>query len=177
MESIAKDSASLVLLLFPVLLDESVECDGDDFSHGELGLCCIDFGVPEGVWVDVADRCLRGHGYAPGLGGWLRYLWLVNDRDVIDIARNTGLSPGAVRRAKDHLFIREHQLDDGIRRFDADPEIANAWRRMETGTHRAEDIDLINHERFESILMQRYGQPYRCAHLAANSCGFPSPID
>ena len=84
---------------------------------------------------------------------------------------------GAVRRAKDHLFINVHQLDDGVRPFDADLEIVNAWRCLEEGTHLQSDIDLINHERFESILMERYGLPYRRAHTAANGCGFQSPID
>jgi hypothetical protein len=96
---------------------------------------------------------------------------------VDEIAENTGLSRGAVDRAYRHLFLDSHQLDDGLRRFDADPEIVNAWNRMRNGTHTTADIDLVNHERFEAILMQRYGQPYRCAHAAANACGFQSPID
>jgi hypothetical protein len=96
---------------------------------------------------------------------------------VDEIAQNTGLSRGAVDRAYRHLFLDRHQLDDGLRRFDADPEIVNVWNRMRNGTHTSADIDLINHERFEAILMNRYGQPYRCAHATANACGFQSPID
>lgn len=96
---------------------------------------------------------------------------------VDEIAQNTGLSRGAVDRAYRHLFLDQHQLDDGLRRFDADPEIVNAWNRMRNGNHTSADIDLINHERFEAILMNRYGQPYRCAHATANACGFQSPID
>lgn len=96
---------------------------------------------------------------------------------VDEIAQNSGLSRGAVDRAYRHFFLDQHQLDDGLRRFDADPEIVNAWNRMRNGTHTSADIDLVNHERFEAILMNRYGQPYRCAHAAANACGFQSPID
>jgi len=96
---------------------------------------------------------------------------------VDEIAQNTGLSRGAVDSAYRHLFLDQHQLDDGLRRFDADPEIVNAWNRMRNGTHTSADIDLINHERFEAILMNRYGQPYRCAHATANACGFQSPVD
>jgi hypothetical protein len=47
--------------------------------------------------------------------------------DVITIARHTGMRASWIARIKAHLFSRTHRLDDGVRRFDADPLIVNAW--------------------------------------------------
>jgi hypothetical protein len=75
------------------------------------------------------------------------------------------------------VFNRSHQLDDGVRRFDADPEIANAWRRMENGSHTPKDIDLMNHELFESKFEGIHKTDYRTAHDAANRSGRKSGLE
>ena len=43
----------------------------------------------------------------------------------------------------------------GVKRFDADPEIADAWYRLTNGTYNQNDIDLLNHEYFESDVYKR----------------------
>ena len=55
--------------------------------------------------------------------------------DVAIISENIGWSEARVSRIKDHVFFKEHQLDSGVRRFDADRDIFNAWDRLTTGDH------------------------------------------
>jgi hypothetical protein len=62
-------------------------------------------------------------------------------------------------------------LDDGIRKFDPDPDIAIAWKRMENGSFNQNDIDLLNHELFESKFEGIYKTNYRTAHDAALESG------
>ncbi len=109
--------------------------------------------------------------------------------DVEAIAQNTGLPERMIRRVKNHVFVEEHWLDRYVEigepatmsRFDANPDISDAWRRLEGGTHTPEDIDLLFHEFAESVYMswlQRNGQPpsYTQSHEAANQL-FPSPLE
>ena len=69
------------------------------------------------------------------------------------------------------MFNNTHQLDDGVRRFDSDPDIADAWDRMRTGDHTPEDLRLLEHEYFESRFEGIHGTDYRTAHDAANRSG------
>jgi hypothetical protein len=87
--------------------------------------------------------------------------------DVAQIARNTGMRPSQVARIKDHVFNRTHHLGRGMGRFDPDPEIAAAWRRLQAGTHTADDIGRLGHELFESRVERIFRVPYRAAHEAA----------
>jgi len=91
--------------------------------------------------------------------------------DVPTIAANTGLPEFQVNRIKDHVFNNDHILDDGVRRFDADPMIANAWNRLTDGTQTPRDMDLLSHELFESKFEGIFGTDYRTAHEAANRSG------
>jgi hypothetical protein len=77
---------------------------------------------------------------------------------------------------KDHVFSKKHKLDDGLRRFDADPEIANAWNRLRQGTHTEADLKLLEHELFEARFEGIFGTDYRTAHDAANRSGRPSGL-
>ena len=97
--------------------------------------------------------------------------------DIQAIARNTSINETRIARIKDHLFNRTHQLDGTIRRFDADPEIANAWRRLEAGTHTPKDVQLLAHELFESKFEGIFKTDYRTAHGAANRSGRPSGLE
>ena len=45
---------------------------------------------------------------------------------VTIIAQNTGMPEWKISRIKEHVFSNEHILDSGVKRFDADPEIADA---------------------------------------------------
>jgi len=91
--------------------------------------------------------------------------------DVSQIAENTGMSVADVTNIKNHLFFNEHQLDEGVRRFDADPEIANAWSRLKQGDFVPSDIDLLEHELYELNHERANGTDYRTAHNAALAAG------
>ncbi len=91
--------------------------------------------------------------------------------DIASIARNSGMSEAQVGRVRDHLFFKEHRLDDGLRRFDADPSIANAWARLQQGDHVASDIALLKHELFESRFEGIFKTDYRTAHNATLRSG------
>ncbi|MEO0826904.1 MAG: RHS repeat-associated core domain-containing protein, partial [Cyanobacteria bacterium J06642_9] len=91
--------------------------------------------------------------------------------DVTSIARNTGFPERRIQRIKDHLFNNQHQLDSGISYFDPDPDIADAWGRLQNGTHNLEDIRLLNHEYFESRFEGIFRTDYRTAHNATNRSG------
>jgi hypothetical protein len=100
-----------------------------------------------------------------------------SETDVSSISKNTGISESRIARIKQHVFEKTHSLDDGIRRFDADPEIANAWRRLENGTHQPADIQLLDHELFESRFEGIFKTDYRTSHGAANRSGRPSGLE
>jgi hypothetical protein len=91
--------------------------------------------------------------------------------DVAQIAKHVGWREARVQRIKEHVFQKSHRLDDGVRRFDADPEIANAWDRMIAGDHVSSDIDLMKHEYFESRFESLFMSEYRVAHNAAIKSG------
>lgn len=87
-----------------------------------------------------------------------------NTTDVGKIAENIGWSESRVARIKEHVFFKEHQLDSGLQRFDADPDMFNAWNRLETGDFVKSDIDLLRHEIFESKFEGVFKTNYRTAH-------------
>jgi len=74
----------------------------------------------------------------------------INTADISKIAQGTGMPEWKISRIKEHVFSNEHILDSGVKRFDADPEIADAWYRLTNGTFNENDIDLLNREYFES---------------------------
>ncbi|MHA6916154.1 hypothetical protein ACQUJO_23925, partial [Ralstonia pseudosolanacearum] len=91
--------------------------------------------------------------------------------DVAAISENIGWTQSRVARVKDHVFFKEHQLDYGVGKFDADPAIANAWNRLSKGDHVKSDIDLLRHEIFESRFEGIFKTDYRTAHDAAERAG------
>jgi hypothetical protein len=96
--------------------------------------------------------------------------------DIQSIAQNTGLKEFQVMRVKNHLFLDDtHQLSTRVGQFDADLDIANAWRRMEVGTHTFDDIKLFKHEYFESKFEKIFQTSYENAHNAAQK-RYPSPL-
>jgi len=104
--------------------------------------------------------------------------------DVADIAANTGIKPQNIQKVKDHLFVNNHLLDRYVDQgvpatlgqFDSDISIAQAWNRLQTGTHTADDIQLLRHETAEAWYMKRHGPGYNAAHNAAQD-RFPAPAD
>jgi hypothetical protein len=90
--------------------------------------------------------------------------------DVARISRNTGLSESWVRRVKDHVFNRQHSLPGGrVGRFDPDPEMVAAWRRLEAGTHTPLDVNRLRHEFFESRFEGIFRTDWPTAHTAAEA--------
>jgi hypothetical protein len=97
--------------------------------------------------------------------------------DVVAIARHTGIRAAWIARIKEHLFYRTHRLDDGVRRFDADPLIVNAWQRLQEGTHTPRDVKLLEHELFEAKFEGIFQTDYRVAHEATNRSGRLSGLE
>ncbi len=99
------------------------------------------------------------------------------ETDVANIAKNTGISESKIARIKDHLFSQKHILDDGLRIFDADPEIANAWNRLEKGNFTGKDLQVLEHEYFESRLEKLFRTNYRTSYDAVNRSGRKSGLE
>jgi hypothetical protein len=100
------------------------------------------------------------------------------DRDVDLISENTGIPREDVAAVKKHLMEDEHPLtnyDDPtgppiMSRFDADPDIAEAWIRMADGRATPEDLALLRHETAELDYMRDHpGATYSEAHQHANT--------
>ena len=97
--------------------------------------------------------------------------------DVVAIARHTSIREAWIARIKKHLFYRTHRLDDGVRRFDADPLLVNAWQRLQEGTHTPRDVQLLEHELFEAKFEGIFQTDYRVAHEATNRSGRLSGLE
>ncbi|WP_197993453.1 hypothetical protein, partial [Trichormus variabilis] len=94
-----------------------------------------------------------------------------NTDDVSEIALHTGWAEFRIRRIKNHVFYRQHQLDDRFDYFDPDPDIADAWFRLQQGNYLAEDLRLLEHEYFESRFEVIFNTDYRTAHHATIRSG------
>jgi hypothetical protein len=100
-----------------------------------------------------------------------------NIRDNPDaevIARNGGLTEAEAEQVRQHIFFEEHPLRDdegGIAhgRYDASPDMAEAWLRLRSGRQLPEDMALLEHELAESNYYRDHpGATYEQAHTAAN---------
>src|SRR4030095_8610280 len=88
--------------------------------------------------------------------------------DAVAIAFYTSMRVLWSARIKAHHFYRTHRLDDGVRRFDTDPLIVNAWQRLREGRPTPKDVQLLEHEIFESRFEGIFRTDYRTAHEATN---------
>jgi hypothetical protein len=94
--------------------------------------------------------------------------------DVTKIAKNTGMPEAKISRIKDHLFYdKTHILPREGRtgRFSPDHEIAAAWERLTAGDFIENDIQLLEHEYFESRFEKIFKTNYDVAH---DKTQFPS---
>ncbi|WP_157163350.1 toxin glutamine deamidase domain-containing protein [Nocardia aobensis] len=93
---------------------------------------------------------------------------------------SVGFTEHEIGQVKQHLFEEEHKLsvfdDNGNvvghenRRFDADPDIAEAWMRLSRGEPLPADIKLLEHELAESNYLREHPDAsYREAHAHANT--------
>ncbi len=92
-----------------------------------------------------------------------------NRSDVKKISENTGFTYDQVMLIKNYLFIDEHDLGDGVHRFDESFEIAESWKRLAFDpTHiKPHDITLMNHELLEMRLVND-GLSQSEAHIVAS---------
>lgn len=89
--------------------------------------------------------------------------------DAIRIAQNTGFRAQDIQAIKDYIFVEEHDLVDGHRRFYEDYEMAQSWQRLIEGRNIQErDIVLLNHEFLERELVL-FGYFQQEAHEKAES--------
>src|SRR5436190_23251059 len=108
-----------------------------------------------------------------------------SNTDVVSISKNTGIPEYRIQRVKEHLFFNEHTLSGGkVGRFDPYIEIADSWERLRAGSFVQQDLDLLNHEYFESRFEALYRTDYTTAHNAAvlsgrdwNPDGFVSTLE
>lgn len=100
-----------------------------------------------------------------------RYYESVRNRqhDAATIARNTGWKESAVEAVRQHVFVQEHTLADGVMRFAPDYDQAEAWRRLLEGKDiKDSDIVFLRHEFVELTQMRLRGLTYDEAHAIAN---------
>ncbi|MCL1950450.1 MAG: phage minor head protein [Turicibacter sp.] len=84
--------------------------------------------------------------------------------EISTIAKNTGNSEKAIELVYNHVFINEYELENGLERFYPDFYMANSWQRMREGKEiQADDLIMLEHEMYESILMAD-GMGYAEAH-------------
>lgn len=87
--------------------------------------------------------------------------------DTMKISEATGISKDKLDKIKDHVFIKEHELIDGKRRFDPDYEMAQSWQRLLSGDYKEQDIVLLKHEYAELRYMEK-GLSQSEAHIKAS---------
>ena len=87
---------------------------------------------------------------------------------VKSIANNTGISEKSINKVYDHVFINDHELYGGKRRFDPDYDMAESFRRLREGKSIQEhDLIMLKHERLEYELMNKKHMSYQEAHRLA----------
>lgn len=95
--------------------------------------------------------------------------------DVPRIAQNTGLDPSVIERAKQNLFVNEHDVPYGPNtvergRFTPNEAYSELWDKATNGTLTQAEAQqfrsLVAHEYVESRLME-LGMPYKSSHPAA----------
>ncbi|MEV7471404.1 WXG100 family type VII secretion target [Streptomyces kronopolitis] len=98
-----------------------------------------------------------------------------NTRDVVRGDGAKGFSEEEIASVKKHVFDTEHPIEDYetgrvvTRKFDADPEIADAWIRLRSGISLPEDHILLEHELTElKYLRENPGATYQEAHRVTN---------
>lgn len=84
--------------------------------------------------------------------------------DIKTISENTEIPEWRIERIKEHVFYKEHIKDFEVGRFDADYDMAKAWERLISGDYVKSDLDLLNHEIFESKFESIFKTNYRTEH-------------
>ena len=119
-----------------------------------------------------------GGKYAPGSLAWndhriekanLHYANIRNADDIEAVARSSGMSVEEIRTIKNHIFYNKHIKYDGkVELFEADYDMAVAWKRLVEGIPEERDILLLKHELLESKLEKEHNLTASEAHAMAN---------
>lgn len=87
--------------------------------------------------------------------------------DTTRISKATGISQDKIDKIKNHIFIDEHDLIDGRKRFDPSYDMAQSWQRLISGSFEEKDIVLLKHEYAELRYMEK-GLSQNEAHIKAS---------
>lgn len=75
--------------------------------------------------------------------------------DTQKISAATGISRDKIDKIKNHVFITEHDLLTGHKRFDPSYDMAQSWQRLINGDFKEQDIVLLKHEYAELRYMEK----------------------
>lgn len=87
--------------------------------------------------------------------------------DTQKISVATGISRDKIDKIKNHVFIAEHDLLTGHKRFDPSYDMAQSWQRLINGDFKEQDIVLLKHEYAELRYMEK-GYSQNEAHILAS---------
>lgn len=87
--------------------------------------------------------------------------------DTQKISASTGISRDKIDKIKNHVFITEHDLLTGHKRFDPSYDMAQSWQRLINGDFKEQDIVLLKHEYAELRYMEK-GYSQDEAHILAS---------
>lgn len=132
-------------------------------NHKMVYNSSVESGGIYGAWNDKNDPDeIHRKKYAEQYYDFVRKRSTQNE--VEKISKNTNFSEKDILIVYNHLFENEYELENGVKRFDADYDIAQSWDRLFKGKDiQKHDITLINHELMESKLMLK-GLSYDEAH-------------
>ena len=87
--------------------------------------------------------------------------------DTERISKATGIAKDKIDKIKNHVFIKEHELISGRKRFDPSYDMAQSWQRLVNGNYKEQDIVLLKHEYAELRYMEK-GLSQNEAHIKAS---------
>ena len=79
-----------------------------------------------------------------------------NHTDIDKIADNLKIDKNYVQQVKEYVFLKEHQLIGGKRRFDPNLNIAENWNRLINNKFLKSDLEWFLHEFSEYILSESH---------------------
>lgn len=92
-----------------------------------------------------------------------------NYNDVELIAKSSGMTIEEIQTIKKHIFFDEHIKYDGTKSvFDADYDMAVAWKRLSEGIPEKRDILLLQHKLLENSVEKMYNLFAAEAHAIAD---------
>lgn len=87
--------------------------------------------------------------------------------DTKKISQSTGINQDKIDKIKNHIFVQEHDLLEGHKRFDPSYDMAQSWQRLTNGKYEEKDIVLLKHEYAELRYMEK-GLSQSEAHTKAS---------